>query len=256
MVIELLGPRWRRHARISDAPPRTPASKATPVTPTITDGPPGERPAGPARVPAPAARATVGAGSLAAAPPAGGLTLVRPARRHAGADELEADAAAVPRRRTPQLVAAGLAVVAVIAGGVVGGLTAGGSTTTRTTTAPAVALAANVRPLVRTLSDAQRADASRLDSARTARGQAAAAEAEAGVYAAAEQRLRALPGTQVELAAAASLDSALARVGGEWRSLAAAAAAGSRGAYDAAAAALAHGQQALTSAVLVAERGH
>jgi serine/threonine protein kinase len=266
VVIELFGPRWRRDARIAGAPPRS-GSQPTPVTRTITDPPAGKRLASAsrerraARAPSAAsgssaeARGPLGSGSPDAAAAPTGLTLVRPARRHAGALEPESEAGAAARPRAPLLLAAAAAVIAAIAGGLVGGLTAGNSTTTRTTTTPQLALAAEVRPVVRTLSEAQHAGVTKLDAARTSQGQAAAANDVAGAYAAAEQRLLALPGTQAQLSAARSLDSAVARVGGEWRSLATAAVARSRDAYQSAAEALARAEQGLASAVLVAERG-
>jgi hypothetical protein len=262
LVIELLGPRWRRDARIAGAPPRVPGSQPTPVTPTVTDPPERKRPtavaAEPAAAPEPAAatRAPLDGGSSAAAAPAGGLTLVRPARRHAGAVEPELEAATAPRRRTPLLAAAAAAAIAAIAGGLIGGLTAGTSTTTRTATTPAVALASAVRPVVAKLSETQRAEVAKLDQDASARAQASAAEATAGAYAVAEQRVLTLPGAEAGLSAARSLDAALARVEGEWRSLATAAVARSRSAYHGATEALAHGEQDLASAVLVAERGH
>jgi hypothetical protein len=261
LVIELLGPRWRRDARIAGAPPKVSGSQSTPVTPTITDPPRRERPTAvepepaAAREPAAAARAPHDSGPSAAAPPAGGLTLVRPGRRHAGAVEPELAAGATSRRRRPLLLAAVAAAIAAIAGGVVGSLTAGNSTTVRTATTPAAALASAVRPVIGRLSEAQRADVAKLDRGASARAQASVAEAAAGANALAEQRLLTLPGAEAELSAARSLDAALARAEGEWRSLATAAMARSRGAYDGAKEALAHGEQGLASAVLAAERG-
>jgi hypothetical protein len=263
VLIRLLGPRWRRDAPIRDAAPRR-EGRPTPVTPTITDPPPGEPPAStlagapPAFTRARVAPATAPARTASAGPPASaaGATVVHPARRHAGAMEPAAEAAAASHRWTPTLLlAAGALALAAIAGGVVGGLTGGGGARTRTTTAPAVALADAVRPVVSTLSAAQRAGVSRLDAGRTPGSQAAAAAAVATAYAAAERRVQALPSAQAALPAARSLDAALAGVEADWRSLAAAAGRGSRGTYALAANALARGEHGLAGAVLAAERG-
>ncbi|MCL2418623.1 MAG: serine/threonine protein kinase [Conexibacteraceae bacterium] len=261
VMIDLLGPRWRRDARITGDPAPAPAARTTPVTQTLSGSPQaGQTPSAGEGADASEMRRAqslaVSTPPSAQAPaPAGSDTLLRAPRRHAGAAAPAPQAPASTRRRArPLLVAAAVAGIAAIAGGAVGGLTAGATTKTRTTTTPAVAFASSVRPIMGTLATAQHAGMTKLDAAHKEKAQAAAARALAADYGTAQRSVHALPRTQAALPAARTLDTALARMDQEWRSLAAAASRGSRSDYSAASAALGPGASRLERAVLAAER--
>jgi serine/threonine protein kinase len=217
IVIELLGPRWRREARLGTDPPEPDRHPLTPaefesaqenksaITPT-------EAPLVPAA--------------------AGHTTILRPGRRHRVADEPETEPEAPPSRRRAA-IAALLAAAVVAAGlGVLIGTSGGGSSGTSSTTAsnPSAAVVdGQLRPVLGTLATARTTGLADLKAAQTAAGQAAAATSIAGAYRTAADRVGTVRGspaalrttlTQLASSYQALAGAARAKNASEYRSLA------------------------------------
>jgi serine/threonine protein kinase len=256
-VIELLGPRWRRDARIRSDPPTDGARQPTPLTPTITDTG-GRDPimVVPRATPiSPADAAGAAADSVIASAP-GNETLLRPPRRHAGSGEDEVQVETPHRRRGPLIALGAVVVLAAVAGGAVGGLTSSPKTVTRVVTTPTVQLAAYVPSIVTQLTNQQRTEVAQLGKAKTAAEQAKAATALAKDYQAAASTLDSSPPSDVSaLPAARSLHGELDSTATEWRALASAAQRRSKSAYSSAAHAIAGDERTLVKDITAAERG-
>jgi hypothetical protein len=208
VVIELLGPRWRREARLGDPPEPGPARTPTPVAPTLTDL---TAPSNP--------------------------TVVRSARRHVDAP---VEAPPEPVRRSPWPLLVGIAVVLLVAG--VAGYLAGHATrpARRPFRPPTVTSAANpaaqaATPILAALAATRARELPRLASAGSDAAHAGTAQALAGAYHRAAGRLGRLPAPEASTAGVRTLERSLDAVAGRWSSVAGAARAGDRGRYTAAA---------------------
>jgi hypothetical protein len=201
IVLDLLGPRWRRDARLTVVEtaavgqPLAPAMfedkggsevrRPVAAEPTLDGVPAGSAPA----VPAPALHAP------AVPAPAGRATVHRLARRHGVEPEAPAAPAARSRLGLAIAVLVAVAAVAAVLGVVVG--SAGGShprPAARTTTTPSPAKqAAAVVAVLQGVESARATGIRRLDSARTAARQASAAILVRHAYASGARQLGALP---------------------------------------------------------------
>jgi hypothetical protein len=181
IVLELLGPRWRRDARL---PVAETAAVGQPLAPAVF-----EDKGGSAVGPPVAAEPTLDG------LPAGRATIHRLARRH-GVEEAAPAAPAERSRLWPAVAVVGVAVtIAAVVGVLVG--SAGGShprPAARTTTTPSPAKqAAAVVAVLQRVESARRTGIRRLDSARSAAHQASAASAVQQAYASGARQLAALP---------------------------------------------------------------
>jgi len=216
IVIELLGPRWRREARLGADPPApdrhplTPAEFESVEQQKVQETPAAERggPITPTETPL--------------VPGAGGhTTILRPGRRHSVPDEPAAPPAQA--RSWPWATIAALLAAAVVAAGIgvlIGTSGGGSSSTTSSTTAtqPSVATVdAELRPLLQTLAGAQTTGLANVKAASTAAQQAAAATTIASAFRAAAGRVAAVRGSP------ASLHTTLNQLASSYQGLAAAA---------------------------------
>jgi tRNA A-37 threonylcarbamoyl transferase component Bud32 len=232
IVIDLLGPRWRREARLGDDPAEP---SRRPLTPAQFEAQRGEdaepaavgehtlaesaRPKGSCyatdatEAPAEDSAATEAAAEAGAdaeppggeSPPApvpataGRTTILRPGRRHRPAEEAGAGTIETPSRRRAVIAALVVATaLAAGAGALVGSVAGGGSThrSGRTTTTNSSATVD--RDLIGVLSSLATADTdgwARLRTAKTARQQAAGATAIAAAYRLAAGQIAATPGS-------------------------------------------------------------
>ncbi|HWE12536.1 MAG TPA: serine/threonine-protein kinase [Solirubrobacteraceae bacterium] len=223
IVIELLGPRWRREARLGADPPEPGRHPLTPAEFERGSAEPA-RPAAAPPAPVTPTEAPVVAASSA------NTTILRPGRRHRIPDTPTRPQPERPSRRRTA-IAALLAVTAVAAaiGVVVGAGTGGGASHGRTTATGTQALAAavdrQVSGVLRSLATARTAGLSRERSAGTAAQQAVAAATIASDYRTAASQVAAVPGSP------ASLHTTLVDLTASYRALAAAARARSISSY-------------------------
>jgi serine/threonine protein kinase len=255
VVLELLGPRWRRDARLpvvetavagrplapamfndgagsGAAATSTPPGTATPPPPSAPAGaPPPSGPAPAADAPPPRAEPTLdGVPSLD--PPAtfdpplpapgGRPTIHRLARRH---DLEEEGPEQTPERSRLGLAIAALVTAIIVAaalGVVLGSAGASHPKAARTTTnnAPATE-AAQVVAVLQGVAAARATGIRRLNAAHSAAAQAAAAAAVERAYATGVDKLAALPLVTRNAALTRSIDGTLARLDHAYRSLAA-----------------------------------
>jgi serine/threonine protein kinase len=264
IAINLLGPRWRREARIdialnSDLHVDTDAAaRIAQIADTSTDLPTPSTQASltPApRRPKPASARRGSTGAVAAA--RGNETLLRNSRRHDEAEDPAAETAA-PSRRWLLWAALALAVLIAAAAGVGVGVATQPSTRTlpaRTETTPTVALASAVRPLLSTLSNRRAAEMKKLKAAKTGAAQAAGASVLRRDYASTATALAKLPAAERDLKSAKSLHSAVAAVAVDWEKAAYAARKKQAGAYNTARSAIRRDSARLVSAAAGAEKG-
>jgi len=203
-VIELLGPRWRREARLGTDPPEPDRHPLTPAEfDSVQENPESVTPT----------EAPLAPGA------AGHTTILRPGRRHRIADEPEAEPDAPPSRRGA--IAALLAAAVVAAGvGVLIGTSGGGSSSTSSTTAakPSAAVVdGQLRPVLGTLATARTTGLADVKTAHNAAQQAAAATSIAGAYRTAAGRVAAVPGSP------GALHTTLTQLAGSYQALAGAA---------------------------------
>jgi serine/threonine protein kinase len=238
IVIELLGPRWRREARLGSDPP---APDRHPLTPAEFDSVEqkgaGEATAAPpeGRVPSespPAERAGPITPTEAPLIPAasGHTTILRPGRRHRFPDEPTA-APAEPSAGWRAAVAAILVAAVVVAGiGVLVGTSGGGSSSTTSSIAakqPSVATVdAELRPVLQTLAAARTTGLDNLKAASTAAQQAAAATSIASAYRTAAGRVAGVRGSP------ATLRTTLTDLASSYQALATAASAKNKAEYQ------------------------
>jgi serine/threonine protein kinase len=238
IVIELLGPRWRREARLGSDPPApdrhplTPAefesveqkgaaeATATPPEGRVpNESPPAER----------AGRITPTEAPLIPAA-AGHTTILRPGRRHRSPDEPTAPTAE-PSAGWRAAVAAMLVAAVVAAGiGVLLGTSGGGRSSTTSSIAakqPSVATVdGELRPVLQTLAAARTTGLDSLKAASTAAQQAAAATSIAGAYRTAAGRVAGVRGSP------ATLHTTLTDLASSYQALAAAASAKNQAEYQ------------------------
>jgi hypothetical protein len=218
VVLELLGPRWRRDARLpvvetEDAGrPLTPAMFGDAVPAPAAPAPP---PSDPTLEGAPPAQ-----GAEAIPAPGGRTTIHRRARRH----DLEEEGPneAPPPSRLGRAIAA-VVLAAIIAAGV--GVLVGSTGPTRaprrtTTTLSAATQAAEVVGVLETVASARHHGITRLDSARTATAQAAAAKTVEDAYAAGLKKIAALPAVTTKAPATKTIDGTLGDLQRAYASLA------------------------------------
>ena len=250
VVLELLGPRWRRDARL---PVVESAVAGRPLTPAVFEERPGSRPSSrpsagrvatstppgggagpdvPPRVgdglPAPAIGGVPGRRAeptldgvptpdppptaVPAIPvPGGRPTIHRLARRH-HVEEVAPAESAERSRLGPALAAVVLATVIAAGLGVLAG-SGGGSRAPAPRTTPALSPATQAAEVVGVLegvASARRQGITRLDAARTAGAQAAAATAVQHAYATGVRKLAALPAATRNAAPTRSIDRTLA----------------------------------------------
>ena len=270
VVIELLGPRWRREARLGSDPPepdrhpltpaefdsvqQKPQAEAT-VTPSERSD---SRPITPTEAPIVPAEAPAGGGAGAEAgtedsprgggPGGGHTTILRPGRRHRIADPRPAPSPEQPSRRTA-VIASLLAVTVLAAGiGVLVGTSAGGSSSATTASTPTQPKAATVdgqlQRVLQSLATARSAGLTQQRTAHTAAQQAAAASAIAGAYQTATGRVAAVRDSP------ASLRTTLADLASSYDALAAAARVNSAATYRRVAARIKSEEQQLRSEAL------
>jgi serine/threonine protein kinase len=242
VILELIGPRWRRRARLPVADPSAQPPRRTPTT---------AEPA--ARAPStPATAAPASAPRPAPAPvrePTGPQTVHRLARRHEGEQAAPAAASAGPGRRTLTLTLAAVAAAVGLAVGILTGTSGARARHTPprvehiTTASPTLAIQAALR----SLTAARTSALTRLAGAGTAAAQARAAGQVQSAYQAAARRLAAIPGGGAEVAA---LGQPIAALAGEYGVLASAARA-----HDAVRYASARAQIAATERTLRARAG-
>jgi tRNA A-37 threonylcarbamoyl transferase component Bud32 len=229
IVIELLGPRWRREARLGADPP---APDRHPLTPAEFESVMQEK------VGEPAAPAAGRGGPMTPTETplvpgaAGHTTILRPGRRHRLPDEPDAAPDQPPPRRRAAIAAAMLAAAVVAAAiGVVIGTSGGGSSATTTgstvATQPSVATVdGELRPVLQTLAGARTTGLTNVKAASTAAQQAVAATTIAGAYRTAAARVAAVRGSP------ASLHTTLTELASSYQSLATAARAKNQAEYQ------------------------
>lgn len=264
IVIELLGPRWRREARLgSDLPdpdrhPLTPARferqrSAQPV-PANRTSPPREAHGPTTTPPEPPAADRPGPITPTEAPvvpSAGGhTTILRPGRRHRIVDT-PGTSPAEPHSRRRRAVAAVIAAtvlaagIGVLVGAVTGGGSSSASTSTTTVTRPSAAAGdARLKGVLQRLAAARTAGLAQQKGAHTAAEQAAAVTTVANAYQTASDQVAAVRGGP------ASLRITLANLASSYRALAAAALAKSVGDYQRIVAQIASQEQQLRSEAL------
>ncbi|MGO9908541.1 MAG: serine/threonine-protein kinase [Solirubrobacteraceae bacterium] len=222
IVIELLGPRWRREARLGTDPP---APDRHPLTPAEFESV--EQPAAPPAEPGGPITPT----ETPLVPGAAGhTTILRPGRRHSLPDEPDAPPAQArswPRATIAAMLAA--AVVAAAIGVLIGTSGGGGSSTSSSTAAskpPAATVDGDLGPVLQTLAGARATGLANVKAANTAAQQAAAATTIAGAFSTAAERVAAVPGSP------ASLHTTLTDLASSYQALAAAARAKNRAKYQ------------------------
>jgi serine/threonine protein kinase len=265
IVIELLGPRWRREARLGSDPPApdrhplTPAefgsveqkgdaepghvaqkgeAKAQPESGPKAPAEPGSRwqngepeaPAARADTP-PERRGPITPTETPLIPGAAGhTTIMRPGRRHRLPDEVPAPPDETSRGWRVAIVAM-LVAAAVAAGiGVLLGASGGGSSTTSSTTTPTQPSAATVdseiQRVLQSLAGTRSTGLAKVKAATTAAQQAAAATTIATAYSTAADRVAAVKGSP------AALHTTLTQLASSYQSLAAAARAKNQADYE------------------------
>ena len=245
IVIELLGPRWRREARLGTDPP---APDRHPLTPAefesveqkrvqdAEDPEAGVREAGAAKAGEPGPPPAEPGGPITPTETplvpgaAGHTTILRPGRRHSLPDEPDAPPAQA-RSWSRATIAAMLAAAVVAAAiGVLIGTSGGGGSSTSSTTAANKPSAATVDgelgPVLQTLAGARATGLANVKAANTAAQQAAAATTIAGAFSTAAERVAAVPGSP------ASLHTTLTDLASSYQALAAAARAKNRTKYQ------------------------
>ena len=222
IVIELLGPRWRREARLGTDPP---APDRHPLTPAEFESV--EQPAAPPAEPGGPITPT----ETPLVPGAAGhTTILRPGRRHSLPDEPDAPPAQArswPRATIAAMLAA--AVVAAAIGVLIGTSGGGGSSTSSSTAAskpPAATVDGDLGPVLQSLAGARATGLANVKAANTAAQQAAAATTIAGAFSTAAERVAAVPGSP------ASLHTTLTDLASSYQALAAAARAKNRAKYQ------------------------
>lgn len=237
IVIELLGPRWRREARLGTDPPEPDRHPLTPAEfDSVEQKPPdGAAPADrSAHGAAPANRSATITPTEAPLVPgeADHTTILRPGRRHRIVETTEAEPEA-PRSRRRETIAALLvaAVVAAALGVLIGTSTGGssstGSRTASTATQPSAAtIDAELRPVLGTLAGARSTGLVNVKAAHTAAQQAAAATSIAGAYRTAADRVAAVRDSP------AALHTTLAELASSYQALATAAKAKNQSDYE------------------------
>jgi serine/threonine protein kinase len=249
IVIELLGPRWRREARLGTDPP---APDRHPLTPAEFDSveqpaatPPGlgslEQPAatppGSESAQQPAAPAAEPGGPITPTETplvpgaAGHTTILRPGRRHSLPDEPNAPAAESPSRPRAAIAAMLAAAVVAAAIGVLIGTSGGGSSrssssSTAASQPSAATLDGELQPVLQTLAGARTTGLANVKAASTAAQQAAAATTIAAAFSTAAERVAAVRGSP------ASLHTTLTELASSYQALAAAARAKNRTRYQ------------------------
>ncbi|MDQ6804952.1 MAG: protein kinase, partial [Actinomycetota bacterium] len=223
IVLELLGPRWRRDARL---PVVETAVAGRPLTPAMFKDAPGRSSAsleapGPVRsaVPEPRAEPTLD-GVPTPDPPAtvdhpipapeGRPTIHRLARRH----DLEEEAPAAADEQSPLRLAIAAVAAAVIVAAVIGVLVggAGGTRTIVPKTTPTLSpatQAAQVVGVLKGVAAGRRPALRRLNAARTASAQASAAAAVEHAYATGVKKLGSLPAVTRSATPTKSIDHTL-----------------------------------------------
>ena len=247
VVIELLGPRWRREARLGADPPAPDRHPLTPAefdsveqkegaeastTPPERRATPPESRATPPETPAGGRAGPITPTEAPLVPGGGGhTTILRPGRRHRIPDEPAASPEEPPSRRRTAIAALVAAAVVAAVIGVLIGTSSGGSSTTRssTTTASAPSLAtvdAELRPVLQSLAGTRTTDLANVKAAHTAAQQASAATSIAGAYQTAASRVATVRGSP------ASLHTTLTELASSYRALATAAKAKSAADYQ------------------------
>jgi serine/threonine protein kinase len=216
VVIELLGPRWRREARLGSDPPEPDRHPLTPAEFESVEG----RPDTPA--PPPEHTGPITPTEAPLVPAAGGhTTILRPGRRHRIAQAPEAAEEEQPSRRRGVIAAVLAAAIVAAATGVLIGSSTGGSSSTsssHTATQPSAATVdGELRPVIQSLAGARTTGLAKVKSAGNAAGQAAAAASIAGAYRIAAGEVAAVRGSPT------SLHTTLTELAGSYQSLAAAA---------------------------------
>ncbi len=219
IVIELLGPRWRREARLGTDPPAPDRHPLTPaefesVEQKVENEPPAPERGGPIT---PTETPLVPGA-------AGHTTILRPGRRHRFPDEPDTAADEPPSRRRTAIAAMLAAAVVAAAIGVLIGTSGGGSSSTSSSSSSTAATrpsAATVdgelRPVLQTLAGAQTTGLANVKAANNAAQQAAAATTIAGAFTTAAGRVAAVRGSP------ASLHTTLTELASSYQALAAAA---------------------------------
>ena len=227
IVIDLLGPRWRREARLGNDPPEP---DRHPLTPAEFEHSDAERADAP---PEGAVPATVTDDEPSPAAPEGRTTILRRARRHpaderpGGTDQPEPPA----RPRAVAIIAVAAAILVAAAAGVLIGASNGGGRATvktnppTTVTLPAVSVADRLAAALGTLAAKRTAGLRNMHDARTPARQASAADSIASAYGNAAREAGALPG------APPALHASLSNLESSYRALSAAVRAGSASHY-------------------------
>lgn len=237
IVIDLLGPRWRREARLGSDPPEPDRHPLTPAE--FEHG--GHAPAVPE---------TVTDDEPSATPPSGWTTILRRPRRHP-ADEQPVQAETPESRARPRAVViiavAAVVLVAAAAGAVIGANNGGGSATVKTNpptvTQPAVSSSVDSKlaAVLGTLAVERAAGLRNVRDARTVGREALAADSIANAYGKAAREVGAVAGSPPALRAS------LSNLKSSYRALAAAVRAGSASHYRAAKARIASLERRLRS---------
>jgi serine/threonine protein kinase len=229
IVIELLGPRWRREARLGTDPPApdrhplTPAEFESVEQKRVQEAEPG------VQEPEPGGPITPTETPLVPGA-AGHTTILRPGRRHSLPDE--PDAPPAPARSWSRAAIAAMFAAAVVAAaiGVLIGTSGGGGSSTSSSTAaskpPAATVDGELGPVLQTLAGARATGLANVKAADTAAQQAAAATTVAGAFSTAAERVAAVPGSP------ASLHTTLIELASSYQALAAAARAKNRTKYQ------------------------
>jgi serine/threonine protein kinase len=237
IVIELLGPRWRREARLGADPPAPDRHPLTPAEFDSVEQKKAEIPAGERRGPITPTEAPLVPGA------AGHTTILRPGRRHRFPDEPTAPATE-PSAGWRAAVAAVLVAAVVAAGiGVLIGTSGGGSSpksgSTTATQPSAATVDGELKPVLQSLAGARTTGLGDVKSATTAAQQASAATSIADAYKTAAGRVAAVRDSP------APLHTTLTSLATSYQSLAAAARAKNTADYQRAAAQIASQEQRL-----------
>lgn len=246
VVLELQGPRWRRHARL---PVLETAVAGRPLTPAVfEDGAAGGRrlatavdtpPAGAVEPPVAAADAAPPRPldpteeGLITPDPAARATLHRLARRH-DYEEIEAPREDKPRIGRPVAIGAILAAMAVA---IVLGVLVGSQGTSRapvrktTPTISAATQASELVSILKRVASARHSGIKRLDAAPTAAAEASAAAAVGRAYATGVKQVAALPAVTKNSSRARAIDATLKQLDALYGSLSAEARARSTSRY-------------------------
>jgi hypothetical protein len=216
VVLELLGPRWRREARL---PVVETAVAGRPLAPAVFKEP-AARPAD--TPPRPAEPTLDGLPSPPVAPPGGRPTIHRLARRHDLEDEAPVETAH-PSRLGVAIAAVTAAIIVAAVIGVVAGAS-GGTRVITSTTARTLSPADQAKQVVGVLEGVavgRRPALRRLNGAGSAAAQASAATAVAHAYATGVGRIAALPAVTRSAAPTKTIDRTLAGLARAYASLSA-----------------------------------